>query len=86
LSILVIEAGTDNSNMPTVAHPVMFATHMDPGAKTHHFYPGNPSAALDGRVPVVSTGGILGGGTSVNAAMCASLVPPVVKLGLTTIA
>jgi len=60
--------------MTKVAHPIMFPTHLDPAAKMHHFYPGNPSPALGGRVPIVSTGGLLGGGTSVNATMYAGFV------------
>ncbi|KAK7750687.1 hypothetical protein SLS62_007387 [Diatrype stigma] len=69
LSILVIEQGTDNYNMPTVVNPAFFMSHLVPGSKTALFYKGNKVARLGDRIPIVPSGGILGGGSSINFTM-----------------
>ncbi|KAI1111186.1 GMC oxidoreductase [Nemania sp. NC0429] len=69
LSILVIEGGPDNYGDPTVVTPAMFLSHLAPGSKTALFYQANKSNALAGREAIVPSGGILGGGSSINFMM-----------------
>ncbi|KAK0727721.1 GMC oxidoreductase [Lasiosphaeria miniovina] len=69
LSILVIEGGTNNYNNPTVTNPMLFGYHLAPTSKTVNVYQAKTAPQLAGRAPVVHTGGILGGGSSVNVAM-----------------
>ncbi|KAK3942461.1 GMC oxidoreductase-domain-containing protein [Diplogelasinospora grovesii] len=66
LSILVIEGGTNNYNVPNVIHPALFTQNLLPGSKTAIFYQGNRAKQLANRDPVVPSGGILGGGSSIN--------------------
>ncbi|KAF6827996.1 alcohol dehydrogenase [Colletotrichum musicola] len=66
LSILVIEGGTNNRDVPNVVHPAFFLDHLAPESKTAIFWQGNKSDRLAGRSPIVPTGGILGGGSSIN--------------------
>ncbi|KAJ0328623.1 hypothetical protein COL5a_004938 [Colletotrichum fioriniae] len=66
LSILVIEGGTNNRDVPNVVHPAFFLDHLAPTSKTAIFYQGNVSDKLAGRGPIVPAGGILGGGSSIN--------------------
>ncbi|KAL8365393.1 hypothetical protein RB595_004274 [Gaeumannomyces hyphopodioides] len=66
LSILVVEAGQNNAGNPLVEKPIMFWKNMDPTSKTSTFYDANKSEESLGRKIAVPTGGILGGGTSVN--------------------
>ncbi|TEA18757.1 Alcohol oxidase [Colletotrichum sidae] len=66
LSILVIEGGTNNRNVPNVVHPAFFLDHLAPDSKTAIFYQGRKSEQLAGRSPIVPAGGILGGGSSIN--------------------
>ena len=69
LSILVIEGGTNNYNVPTVNVPVFYLQHLVPGSKTAIFYKGNKAKQLADREPIVPSGGILGGGSSINFMM-----------------
>ncbi|KZL84432.1 gmc oxidoreductase [Colletotrichum incanum] len=66
LSILVIEGGTNNREVPNVVHPAFFLDHLAPESKTAIFYQGKKSDKLAGRSPIVPAGGILGGGSSIN--------------------
>ncbi|GKT94686.1 alcohol oxidase [Colletotrichum tofieldiae] len=66
LSILVIEGGTNNRDVPNVVHPAFFLDHLAPESKTAIFYQGKKSDKLAGRSPIVPAGGILGGGSSIN--------------------
>ncbi|KJZ79603.1 hypothetical protein HIM_01072 [Hirsutella minnesotensis 3608] len=66
LSILVIEGGRDNHNDPTVVHPVLFLSHLMPTSKTTLFYKGKPEKKVENRQVVVASGGVLGGGSSIN--------------------
>ncbi|OLN96794.1 Alcohol oxidase [Colletotrichum chlorophyti] len=66
LSILVIEGGTNNRDVPNVVHPAFFLDHLAPDSKTAIFYQGRKSDQLAGRSPIVPAGGILGGGSSIN--------------------
>ncbi|KAF8607376.1 alcohol oxidase [Ceratobasidium sp. AG-I] len=69
LEILVVEQGPNNLNDPMVVTPALFLTHLAPGSKNAIFWKGNKSAALNGRSPIVPSGGMLGGGSSINFLM-----------------
>lgn len=69
LSILIVERGTNNLNDPNVVNPSRYLTHLTPNSKTTILYKGNKSEALNGRSPLVPSGGMLGGGSSVNFTM-----------------
>ncbi|KAL8380771.1 hypothetical protein RB595_005181 [Gaeumannomyces hyphopodioides] len=66
LSILVIERGRDNFDVPHIIHPVFAPVNLLPEMKTAIFYKGCKSEELAGREPVVASGGTLGGGSSIN--------------------
>lgn len=66
LSILVIEQGMNNYNIPEVIYPALFPVNLLPDSKTALFWQGNQSEALDNRAPVIPSGGTLGGGSSIN--------------------
>ncbi|KAF8667990.1 GMC oxidoreductase [Rhizoctonia solani] len=59
LDILLIEQGPNNYQDPQVVAPALFFS----------FWKGNKTAALNGRSPIVPTGRILGGGSSINFLM-----------------
>lgn len=69
LSILVIERGANNRDVPSVVNPAFFLQHLLPTSKTAIFYQGNKSDHLAGRAPIVPSGGTLGGGSSINFMM-----------------
>lgn len=69
LSILVIEGGANNYNVPTVVHPALFLNHLAPTSTTAIFYKGNKAKQLGDREPIVPSGGTLGGGSSINFMM-----------------
>ncbi|KAI1131601.1 alcohol oxidase-like protein [Nemania abortiva] len=69
LSVLLIEGGSNNFNLPTVVKPVFLFTHLMPGSKTASFHKARKEAALADREVVVPSGAILGGGSSVNFLM-----------------
>ncbi|KAK4499092.1 hypothetical protein PRZ48_009604 [Zasmidium cellare] len=62
LSILVIEQGMNNYNLPQVVYPALFPQNLLQDSKTALFWQGNQSADLANRAPIVPSGGILGGG------------------------
>lgn len=64
--MLLIEGGENNHDLENVQHPALFREHMFPGSRTAVSYKGHKSAELGDRHPVVQTGGVLGGGSSVN--------------------
>ncbi|KAF6793444.1 GMC oxidoreductase, partial [Colletotrichum musicola] len=66
LSILVIEQGGDSFNVTNVIYPALFERNTLPGSNTALFWKANRSPQLAGREPIVETGGILGGGSSIN--------------------
>ncbi|TGJ79688.1 hypothetical protein E0Z10_g9085 [Xylaria hypoxylon] len=66
LSILVIEGGTTNENVVDLMHPAFMAKSLGPESKYNHYYKAVQSEALGNRELVVPTGGVLGGGSSVN--------------------
>lgn len=69
LSILVIEGGPDNRGMQNIENPVFFLDHLLPTSTTTLFYKGNKSEHCAGREVVVPSGGVLGGGSSINFMM-----------------
>ncbi|KAI9864303.1 MAG: hypothetical protein M1813_003223 [Trichoglossum hirsutum] len=71
LEILVMEYGIDAKNNPKIVHPALFPALMAPDSNTKLFYNAKPSESLAGRMPVVLTGGCLGGGSSINFMMYA---------------
>ena len=66
MSILVIEGGPNNFEVPTIVYPVFVLANLAPTSKTTLFYKGGKESALGGREMVVPTGGSLGGGSSIN--------------------
>jgi choline dehydrogenase-like flavoprotein len=69
LSVLVIEGGSNNENLPSVAYPAFYLQNLQPTTKTALFYKGNKSKQLADREPIVPAGGVLGGGSSINFMM-----------------
>ncbi|KAH8882012.1 alcohol oxidase [Thozetella sp. PMI_491] len=66
LSILVIERGPNNQNVDKVVRPALLLENIAPGSNSAIFYKGNKAPQLNDREPIVPTGGILGGGSSIN--------------------
>ncbi|RYP89172.1 hypothetical protein DL770_004544 [Monosporascus sp. CRB-9-2] len=66
LSILVIEGGRNNVDLPSVVYPSFFLQNLQPATRTALFYKGNKSRQLADREPIVPSGGVLGGGSSIN--------------------
>lgn len=69
LSVLVIEGGSDNYNVPNVVNPLLYYEHLAPTSKSTLFYKSKASEHLAGREAVIPSGGILGGGSSINFMM-----------------
>ncbi|KAK0720183.1 GMC oxidoreductase-domain-containing protein [Lasiosphaeris hirsuta] len=69
LTILVIEGGTNNRDFPSVVVPLFFTNNLKPLTKSAIFYPSNKSKQLANRELIVPSGGILGGGSSINFMM-----------------
>lgn len=69
LSILVIEGGQDNRGVENIENPVFYLDHLLPTSKTAIFYKGNKSEKCAGREVIVPSGGVLGGGSSINFMM-----------------
>lgn len=65
LSVLIIESGPDNDS-PTVSIPAMLITHLMPGSKTTAVYVAKNAPEVENRALAVTTGSVLGGGSSVN--------------------
>ncbi|KAI0903248.1 GMC oxidoreductase-domain-containing protein [Ustulina deusta] len=66
LSILVIEGGATNDNVMDLMYPAFMVQSLGPESIYNHYYKAVPSEALGNRELVVPTGGVLGGGSSVN--------------------
>ena len=63
--MLVIEQGANNDS-PMITHPGFFFHVIDPGSPSVTAYKGQAAPELAGREPIVPTGNVLGGGSSVN--------------------
>lgn len=82
LSILVIEGGRNNKDVATVVNPLFMLKNLDPRSKAALFYKASKSAHVADREVIVPTGGILGGGSSINFMLCVPPPPiPVLLLG-----
>jgi alcohol oxidase len=68
-SILVIEQGPNNFDVPTIVHPALFMSGLMPTSDATLFYQGNTESQLNGRQLIVPSGGTLGGGSSINLMM-----------------
>ncbi|KAF8604555.1 alcohol oxidase [Ceratobasidium sp. AG-I] len=66
LEILLIERGPNNLDNPAITIPGLALANLAPPAKLFLFWQGNKSDAVNGRGPSVATGGVLGGGSSIN--------------------
>lgn len=66
LSVLLIEQGMNNHNVPEVVHPALFPRNLFLDSKNTLFWKGNKAPQLADRDPIVPSGGILGGGSSIN--------------------
>lgn len=66
LSILVVEGGQNNYNVSTIIYPVLFLNNLIPTSTATLFYQGTVEPELDNRALTVPSGGILGGGSSIN--------------------
>lgn len=59
LSILVIEGGQNNFDVPSVVNPLLVYKHLLPTSKTALFYKAKASEHLAGRESIVPAGGKL---------------------------
>lgn len=66
LSILLVEGGTNNYGIESIVNPVFFLQNLDPRKKMAIYYQANKARQLADRELIVSNGGILGGGSSIN--------------------
>ncbi|KDN34244.1 hypothetical protein RSAG8_12653, partial [Rhizoctonia solani AG-8 WAC10335] len=69
INILLIEQGPNNLNEPAVVTPGLFLTHLAPDSKTALFWKSSKSPATKERESITATGGVLGGGSSINFMM-----------------
>ncbi|KAI1446138.1 alcohol oxidase-like protein [Annulohypoxylon stygium] len=66
LSILVIEHGTDNQDNELITRPMLWRPNLYPQTGTMLYYIGKKESQLGDRPVAIGTGGILGGGSSIN--------------------
>lgn len=66
LSILVIECGQNNFANPFITEPIRLLFNILPDSKTALAYMGAKEAGIGDRELVVQSGGVLGGGSSIN--------------------
>ncbi|KAF2676462.1 GMC oxidoreductase [Lentithecium fluviatile CBS 122367] len=69
MSILVIEQGPNNFDVPTIVYPALFLSGLMPTSPATLFYQGNEESQLKNRQLIVPSGGTLGGGSSINLMM-----------------
>ncbi|KXJ94135.1 GMC oxidoreductase [Microdochium bolleyi] len=69
LSILVIEGGQNNHNLPEIVNPILYLSNIAPTSKNALFWKARKSNYLADREVIVPTGGVLGGGSSINFMM-----------------
>lgn len=74
LSILLIEGGRDNYDVPSVVHMGLVTHNLAPQTLTANFHKANASKELAGREVIVPTGGCLGGGSSINLGLCVNIL------------
>lgn len=66
LSILVIESGSNNRDVPNIVHPALFVANVYPGSTTALCHRGKRSPYTANREVIIQSGGVLGGGSSIN--------------------
>ncbi|KAG8158191.1 hypothetical protein KVR01_011952 [Diaporthe batatas] len=66
LSVLVVEGGPNNRDVAEIIHPALYRANFSPDTTTARFIVGNEEAQLANRRPLLATGSVLGGGSSVN--------------------
>jgi choline dehydrogenase-like flavoprotein len=64
-----VEEGGNNLNDPSIIFPLLFMAHLIPTSNATLFYQATAEAQLGGRELVVPSGGVLGGGSSINLMM-----------------
>jgi alcohol oxidase len=69
LQILIIERGKSNLGDAQIDNPLLMLANMAPGSKAMIWYHAEAEENLNNKPRVLSTGGVLGGGSSVNAMM-----------------
>jgi alcohol oxidase len=69
LQLLLIEGGRNNYGLPTVIHAALGPQNLLVETKTAIMYKGVKEEQLAGREMIVPAGGVLGGGSSINACM-----------------
>lgn len=69
LSILLIERGKNNLNDPMIRSPGIYIANLAPSSTNAIFYRAENEPSLNNIARTVSTGGVLGGGSSINAMM-----------------
>lgn len=60
LSILVIEGGQNNHNLPEIVNPLLYLSNIAPASKNALFWKARKSNHLADREVIVPTGGVLG--------------------------
>lgn len=66
LSILLVEAGRNNEDIPSVIHPALFVHNLIPSTGTAIHWKSKATASVVNRNIIVQSGGVLGGGSSIN--------------------
>ncbi|KAK0652390.1 GMC oxidoreductase-domain-containing protein [Cercophora newfieldiana] len=69
LHVLLVEGGRDNYNVPSVVHAALGPQNLLPENKMAIFYKTVREDQLAGREMVVPSGGVLGGGSSINVGL-----------------
>jgi hypothetical protein len=64
----------NNYNVPNIVHPALSLDHLAPTSKTTIFWQANKAPQLAGRNPIVPSGGVLGGGSSINFSMFDTII------------
>ena len=64
-----IRYGKDNYDVPNIIYPALFPMNLAPGSDTAIFHECEGGPSLNNRRPVIPTGGVLGGGSSINFLM-----------------
>ncbi|KAI1126732.1 alcohol oxidase-like protein [Nemania abortiva] len=66
LVILLIEHGANNQGNPLITNPLLWRANLAPETGTAIYYLAKNESQLDNRSIAVATGGVLGGGSSIN--------------------
>ena len=69
MSILLIESGRDNYEVPSVVNPSLWRLNYDPRKPRVFFHKASKEPQLSDRESMVQVGNTLGGGSSINLMM-----------------